>query len=149
MKVDQQFKERFFAQYYGQEVVNHRKINGRSIIKIDHKYFFLNKSIKNDFLELTPLSAITDEHAIEVAKLNRSINWNNGLTPHVWKNNFGATVVSNGTKHIQKYGQTLIGFEFLSSEQVDKCRELCYALPFGGKSVEELIEMGILKLREK
>lgn len=120
------FKERYFAQYWGQNIGN---VFGET------------------WITLTPLSAISDKDAIEVAKLNRSINWNNGLTPHVYENTFGVTVVTNGMKHIQKYGQTLIGFEFLTPEQADKCRELGYALPYGGKSVEELIEMKLLKLK--
>ena len=134
MKVDQQFKERFFAQYYGQEVVNHRKINGRSIIKIDHKYFFLNKSIKNDFLELTPLSAITDEHVIEVLKIlgvqnkisvpNRDRNW---ICNSFLKNEWSHKTVS-------------------VIEATDLLRSKGYALPFGGKSVKQLIEKGYLKL---
>ncbi len=101
---------------------------------------------KYDWLELKPLSQISDEDAVEVSGFDSSINWNNGLEKQIWKNTFGFTVVSNGTGLIHKYGQFVIWERNLSHVQFDYLRSKGYALPWMDLSVEEMIEAGWIKL---
>ena len=168
------FKERYFAQYWGQEVATinpfvtpFKMTSGTIADNVSH-------------IALTPLSKITDEHAIEVAKLahqSQSDNWkvvrrDKDILHVEWRNEkYGetrhisimpqyATVNANHSfdKSVNDKYESFkvnIGEIHLSSKYpipyiaiVDYLRSKGYALPFLGKSVEELIEMGVLKLKE-
>lgn len=126
------FKERYFAQYWGQEVAFARSAN-KGLIKT-----FIRESTPFsciEFIELTPLSAITDEHAIEVASSLEPIAFRKRQTAVRWakmylKDNSTLTVTINTAVKI-----------------VDYLRSKGYALPYGGKSVEELIKLGYLKIK--
>ena len=132
MKEDQQIKERFFAQYWDQKVMYDSQRMG--YIPYD---FIEGLMATNAYALLSPLSAITDEHAIEVAKI---LNWTH-LSPESQIHSVKVVLLE------KLYRQTNI-----SGSQWERVitflRSKGYALPFGGKSVEQLIEMGILKLRE-
>lgn len=119
MKEDSIFKERFFAQYWGQRIGHYLK-NPKGDLWVIKEDFTIK--IEDFCLLLTPLSAITDEHAIEVGK----IRYNDMCSVPIYE-------LAELARH---------------TEVSDFLRSKGYALPFGGKSVEQLIEMGILKLRE-
>lgn len=152
MKEDQQFKERFFAQYWWQDVGIFPNHNYRH--RIDSQGIYMV-----DCIELTPLSAITDEHAIEVARIGGYPK----QTPKIYDRDFeppkdlmNDTTLLRGKKYVSGImGVMMFGLSERSQPDptrasviIDFLRSKGYALPFGGKSVEQLIEMGILKLRE-
>jgi hypothetical protein len=135
-------KCRFFAQYWGTKTLY---VGGVGLVEIGTGGW--NLKHPDFFLELKRLSAISNEDAIEVAKLNKSINWNNDKTPEVWLNSFQDTVVSNGRGLIDKYGQTIVtNLDYLNFEQVDLLRSKGYCLPFMGLSVLKLVELGWVRL---
>lgn len=150
VEINNENKAKFFALYWGQEIFRYRnvdKISPQAInIHVDH--YTLNPTVVFEFgyIVLKHLSSISDEDAIEVAKINTSIDWNNGLEPSVWINSFGYKVVSNGTGLIQRYGQTLICEPYLSLHQFQLLISKGYALPWMGLSVEEMVEAGWIKL---
>lgn len=63
---NQEIEERtaFFYQYYGQNVMY---VGGKGFVKVGFGGW--NVRHPDFFIELTPLDQITDEHAIEVAKI--------------------------------------------------------------------------------
>lgn len=145
MKINNENKAKFFAQYWGKEIVAHEFISAGENAVVGSVIF---RNLDNWHLELKPISDISDEDAIDVAKINTSIHWNNGLTPNVWKNSFGKTIVSNGTGIIDKYGQTIISENYLSYTQVDLLRSRGYLVPWMGLSCEEIIKAGWAKYKE-
>lgn len=142
-----QEKAQYFAQYYGQWVFRHPSIrNGGSIQ-------FKGRALENGYLELKPLSSITDEHIIECAKIfsgcpNISIQSKGhyqvtcDLDFSGWHGIFKILYDKPSpiyyTNCINAYH--LAVFDFLRSKS--------YALPWRQYSVEQLIEMGWLKLIE-
>jgi len=136
-----QFKERLFAQYWGQEVgcdkysdsyeVNSSTLSGSSLLSVTH-------------LLLADLSKITDEHLIEVAKI---IGRNN--SPIGCENNplMAAKAVCywfNENKGDYENFISASRWEHL----ISFLRSKGYALPFQGITVEQQIERGMIKLRK-
>jgi len=87
---------------------------------------------ENDVLELTPLSQITDEDAIELAKSNP------------WSDYHEAEDVQPYVDHVKDF---LKYPNQLTLNVVDKIRELGYALPWNGITVEKMIEYNWIKLK--
>lgn len=142
-------KQKFFAQYYGQEVLIGY---GGRILKLDShnitaSYLTIHETDEYinriPYLELTDLSNITDEHAIEVAKISKLSNSIKGFK--VYKNNNGHTVVDNQTGS-NPSGYRVID-ECLYQDCVDFLRSKGYAVPFCGLSVDELIKRNWVKLK--
>lgn len=119
--------ERFKAQYYGQKVGATRYAGALNIT---------NSSFKNiEWLELTPLSDITDEDAIDAYKK---------LYP----------------KSLEEIYEYIIGIkEFIENETgvhnmndiincTDYLRSKGYALPYMDLSVDDLINYGWIKLKD-
>lgn len=150
-------KARFFAQYFGQHVLYFtsdflRKIDYLTIVGIEN----------DDYLELKPLSQISDEDAIEVAKLvspmlfegrgkngghyiDKSETWwysvkHNGKTLMVDIDLNGYVFEYDGVDEYKRPSRSLIGTDYLRSKG--------YALPWMDLSVEDLIEYGWIKLNE-
>jgi hypothetical protein len=131
-------KERYFAAHWGQEVAMVAwPPKGTKIVPLDDTvYSFLGLPVIHcaDYLELTSLSDITDEDAIEV-----------GLIHHPRK---------KPLPHHKTVGRRLVN-EFLSGvynlrlDEADYLRSKSYALPFNGKSVEKLIELGWLRVTKE
>lgn len=105
---------KFFAQYWGQEIGHHTfgKHNPRIV----------NTSYFNQihWLELTPLSKITDEDAIEVANLQFPVQ-------PLFKKLDEDVILYDTYQYLQSKG---------------------YALPFHDLSVEKLVKYGWIKLKE-
>lgn len=141
-------KVQFFALYWGQTVFVNPILSQEPV---NNTYLFEHadpEDIDQEYLLLKPLTEINDKDALECAKLNKSINWNNGLEPSVWKNIKGHAVVSNGSGLYQKYGQVLIAEEFLNHHQIDYLRLKGYALSWNDYTIEQMIKFGWIKLIE-
>lgn len=129
MKNTLEDKAKFFAQYWGQKVL---KINNLGMliplkVKLDQ--------IQNGYLELKSLSQISNEDAIELGKvLSKYIASPNSKTG----NEYYIALCRN---HI-KVSMKLCDF-------VDKARELGYAAPYNGVSVETLIEWRWIRLKKE
>lgn len=148
MENNNQNKTLYFAHHYGQLVYRHRTW------KSNEKSWGLNKdwldvySVNSGYLLLTPLSQITDEDAIEVAKAYKSNVRGYG---------------SLGISFIEKEELMRAGREFTTRLDgnywnnfanitnmlcaFDLLRSRGYALPFMGLKIEKLIEYGWLKLK--
>ena len=145
MKNTPEEKERFFAQYWGQEVKTSDYLKSYGFKPLTVNYRNIKRAAVS-YLELTPLSLITGEDAIELAKLN---NWQhpvNDLT-EVYVNSLGDKVVK--TSLDLKYGYFVIKEDNFNPHQFDFLRSKGYALSYNGISVEEQIEFGWTKLKEE
>lgn len=89
---------------------------------------------KNYYSELTPLSQITDEDAVEVAEL------------HYGR---GTVIQTSKERYIKNVGKYVLhNPEYIASKIADFLRSKGYALPFHNLSVDELISYGWVKLKE-
>lgn len=127
MKSTIENKAKFFAQYLGQEVL-FDGIGGLEFVSINSMYECFVEKRKNAWLDLTPLQDITDDDAIDVAKMLNvefSKSWIvNSFTYSMWSHSTLNTV-----------------------KATDYLRSKGYALPFIGLSVNDLVEYGWLKLK--
>lgn len=131
-----ELKERFFALYWGQEVfcwpgVFDQKISGST---------FAGGIDIEDFLFLRPISSITDEEAIEVAKIG-----------HLGSSYTEESTIYHGKVLLNDYINSsrcnLRGYDWMNIQ--DYLRSIAIALPFMGHSVESLVEAGWIKLVEQ
>lgn len=137
-------KCRFFAQYLGQDV-----FCGYSGVKMklqahhcDENFYNKTKddlsefTNPNPFLELKPLSKITDEDAIEISKI---FGWNH------YSDESKISQVRNFVIDCSNYHSSNIS----SNENfnlIDFLRSKGYALPFMEYSVDELVSFGWVRL---
>ena len=152
-------KARFFAQYWWQEVflLNSNKY------RITKSRFNAETLKQECSLELKPLSQISDEDAIEVAKLvspmlfegrgkngghyiDKSETWwysvkHNGKTLMVDIDLDGYVFEYDEVDEYKRPSRSLMGTDYLRSKG--------YALPYMDLSVEDLVEYGWVKLKEE
>lgn len=138
-------KERFFAQYYGQEVAFIPDYDqGETLIKAK-----VNKVEEIAYLELKSLSSITDEHAIEVYCRNLlGFPKEKAYATYVgYKNN----ILSIGIECINypHLKREFWDINYLDVFRADYLRSKGYAIPYLGISVEELISRGWAKIKEQ
>lgn len=124
-------KMAFFAQYWGQKVLHIRN----SPIPFHLSSMKPSDILESDYLSLKPLSSISNEDAIEVAKYG---GWDILLTP--MSETEGIRQGGHWAKEISR-GVITCGFDC-----ADYLRSKSYALPFMGLSVETLVEYGWCKL---
>lgn len=120
-------KSRFFAQYWGQKVMK-KNIEGLENFYSEPDGFI--RSMTKDsplFLELKPLSKITDEDAENIMQLEAFID---GFL----SDDFLEFLIDLKKGHCNKF------------EVVDFLRSKGYALPFMEYSVEDLISFGWVQL---
>lgn len=152
-QITPEIKARVFALYWGQKVFTFPENNGWEPQKVGVSYMD-GYGIKNRCLLLKPLSSITDEDAIEVAKL---VTGNKEWLGEVHYTALGSSVTLvkpdttvNVTINISDDGDIwdsrLHHTDALSGH--DYLRSKGYALPALGYSVEELVELGVFKLKE-
>lgn len=125
-------KAKFFALYWGQRLMCiPRK---RDTVKVEVSY--LNESKLDEYLELRPLHSITDDEAIEVAKL-------------LWKN-WDLTNPKPVIKLITEYlsGEIEATRLFNVISVADYLRSNAFALPFHDLSVQDLQDYGWVKLTD-
>lgn len=140
-EINNENKVKFFMLYYGQRVLKFsQNAPATQVVErgmIDHAIRF---NFEEKCLSLNPLSSITDEDAIEVAKICRKANMDD-QTKEVCIDE-GRKVAMNFTLfNLLLTNTTLLLIDFLRSRS--------YALPWMGLSVDELIEAGWVKLDEK
>lgn len=104
---------------------------------------FLRSVSQEIYLELKPLSSITDEHAFGLVKITKSWNENNYLNQDEAFEWLDEILNNNGNT----YADYVSGFQML--EIFDYLRSKGYALPFMGLSVEELESFGWIKLKSE
>lgn len=124
-------KAKFFAQYYGLKCCNYYDFLKRK--RTCHVNGFSSHRIYESYLELKPLSSITDEDAIKVARLN----------PSVEKDGF---LIGMSSERAIRFAKNNIYFLQYKTETADYLRSKGYALPYMGLSVENQIEYGWVKL---
>ena len=130
-------KKIFFAQYWGQDVVIHPDQYPTSLEDVVEAIHinFLTNDYENTYLELKPLSSITDEDL-----------------RHIY-NNYARKTYKTTIDSIKGIIINLKNFEsrkwdYLSIEAWDYLRSKGYALPFHDLSINELIEYGWIKIKE-
>lgn len=128
---DKELKQKVFALYWGQKVLkvtpNQTEIVGKGGWNLSHPDFYI---------EVTTLSQISDEDAIEVAKINGELKfptYNINITIQAIKEAL-IEAIQVGSLH-------------MPIEMIDYLRSKGYALPAFGYSVEQLIEKLIFKLK--
>lgn len=146
MNKEQQDKQAFFAMYWNQHVLWLADANGKVGRHADHVCVRTMKStaFEHMFLELKNIANITDEDAIEVAK----IRWGKDVEIHkIYRLDEGVVfklsspaALSNGTEGIY--------LRRLYQDEADHLRYRGYLVPFRGMSCEELISKGWVKIKE-
>ena len=151
-------KAKFFAQYWGQHLI----IMGHFLRIIDH--VTLCNIENDDILQLKPLSKISDEDAIEVAKIVSPLlflSLGNDNKQFIDKSETDFISVKHKRKHFS-VDIDLDGYVYEYSELennytrpsksyagTDYLRSKGYALPWMDLSVEDLVEYGWVKLKEE
>lgn len=121
-------KKAFLAQYFGQNILCN---DGHDVKNLTIDGFTLSAgSHPTDYLSLKPLSSISDEDAIEVAKM-------------YWGNNYSEFPLK--TDKIA-HSRLILPTMATRTDIADYLRSKSYALPFMGLSVETLVEYGWVKL---
>lgn len=128
-------KAKFFAQYWDQKILTGIPVDKPfTFRRLNHQN--IQKGIMYSFLKLKSLSDITDEDAIEVAKI---IDYNHG------RNKLAFVKVGKHVCHnILEMGEITPKRAF---SLIDYLRSKGYALPYNGLSVENQISYGWVKLR--
>lgn len=136
-------KVRFFALYWGFKCLRNELLSDNIPA---HKVDTSNcKGLPQQYLELTPLSQISDEDAIICAKLIYKYD----DTPSGKIASERSHTAENGKDYVIESIQDNDGVfhSVVSFEVVDYLRSRGYALPFMGLSVEELVIRGWVKLK--
>lgn len=130
-------KARFMAQYWGQKVFKFR--DGQMEPQKVGSTYMTKYGIKNRYLLLKPLSSITDEDALELAKIGLP----DRLYDYLWSKQTGEAIA----KSIKHGRQTNIFYkDFRMADAFDFLKLKGYAVSWMGLSVEKLIEYGWVKL---
>lgn len=127
-------KATFFAQYYNQKVY----VNGHAtgFLKRVVSGFYLDRinHFESDFLELKPLSLISDEEAIKVSEILSDSEISYPLDERQ-----SAFHANTGRTHV-------LPVRPCRSDVADFLRSKGYGLPWMGLSVEKQLEYGWIKL---
>lgn len=169
MENNNENKAKFFAQYWGfnETMVIDTFMGRTNILSVDYvlKEHSLHSIFKDYQLLLKPLSLITDEELIHVARLAHQLP---KRTFFVDRSQDDIFYVKTGMDNVgieyfismrPKYATVLSTINFskiqMSSEKpipyiaiVDYLRSKSYAIPYNGLSVDQLIKYGWVKLKE-
>jgi len=126
MKPSSEEKARFFAQYWDQLILIDTLIAVNGVKKVNATWNFKHSAF---CLLLKPLSSITDDDAIEVAK---QMAYDDNLD-------------INGKSQVIHWEANWKLIPLISS---DYLRSKGYALPWNGHSVEEMIQFGWVKINQ-
>jgi len=132
MKNTLENKAKLFAQYWGQPILSLDMNNNYPNQKPWFDFVYDENYNSPSFLQLKPLSSITDEGLLEVAKI---VGYRNIITDMRKKRELIRLTKSAISSHVLVY------------KVVDYLRSKGYALPFMGLSVEKQIEYGWIKLK--
>ena|SRR5690606_12753456 len=136
-------KARFFALYWGVKCLRNEFLNDNiPPHKVDVSTC---RGLPQQYLELTPLSQITDEDAVAVYNLAgvdeahvKFYELNDSDFIKQGKNLAQSALYSNGTRFTGLYRMSLVA---------DYLRSKGYALPWMGMSVEDLVSYGWVKIK--
>lgn len=151
-EINNENKAKFYAQYWGQEVLEVPHLVyvgyppepshdewGSETLRSDN----IDQVVKHNFpLWLKPLSQISDEEAIELAKIIGCSGNGRGRL-HPLDRNMPLTELGRGIVWSGRY----VIDNFKMWDVIDYLRSKGYALPFMGLSVEEMIEAGWIKIK--
>lgn len=131
MKNNKENKAKFFAQYWGQEIMKEFDDDLSETVYMSNPH--ANKSnISEYYLELKPLSKITDEDAKYIADLFTDEDGD------VFTGKMIVEMVCEFTEESYLYN--------LNCQAVDYLRSKGYALPYLNLKIDNLIEYGWVKL---
>lgn len=116
-------KKRFFAQYFGQKILT--STESPHLIGYNTS---IHNTIGMEYLELTPLSQITDEDAIRIARIC----------------NIGIGYTSD--RRAARGGLSIVKLPNIPQSATDYLRSKGYALPYLDLLVDDLIEYKWIKL---
>jgi len=144
-------KCRFFAQYFGQDVLFYQN----QTWNIFDDFQELLEREEKVFLQLKPLSKITDEDAIELIKLKFKYDKGNideiesiRITKDISKKGYCVSLeaIITHKKWDDFVERLFIGDDKIYSFYTDYLRSKGYAVPFMGYSVEDLISFCWVRL---
>jgi hypothetical protein len=131
-------KEKFFAQYFGQKVCYWS--DGEVLCDVGE---VIRDYYIGDFcLRTTPLQDITDEDAIEVASFVYADITDGDETILFAKNYIMYSFGGWNTNKFEVEQFSLFRDEYVCQQTIDYLRSKGYLIPFGGKSVEEILKLG-------
>lgn len=150
-------KAKFFAQYWGQDIIEVDMAEWNGKTRLVDSITLESDSFKKFKLKLTPLSLITDEDVIAVARFAHQIP-NTSFKILRRENDiiFIETQICFSETEDEQYQQYTvnIGQISVSSKRpvphiliIDDLRSKGYALPYMGLLVETLVEYGWVKLK--
>ena len=141
-------KARFFAQYFGQHVLY---FSSDFLRKIDN--LTLDSVENDDFLELKPLSQISDEDVIQgITYLYNITREELGEILEIKHYDTFSSITTIGIGCNFKTSRSIHhwrGTKKIGSVEADYFRSKGYALPYMDLSVEDLVEYGWVKLKEE
>lgn len=134
-------KQKLFALYLWQPVFKPENWNNRTEVLDLYNLGRIDFRIDNpSCIELRPLSSITDDEAIEVAKIGLP---DKVLYDYLWIPGTGKAIANS----IDKGRQTNTFYpHFRFIDTADYLRSKGFALPYMGLSVETMVEYGWIKL---
>jgi len=153
-------KAKFFALYWGQPIFKYygKHTTGEKFA-LDFKNF---GALHNGFLELKPLSQITDEDAIELSKIiapDLFMSAGNDNKHFIDRRFEPAWITVRHRRKIQSVDIDFDGYTCICNEEeeylrnpyahsgIDFLRSKGYALPWNGITVEKMIEYNWIKLK--
>ncbi|MGN0003343.1 MAG: hypothetical protein ACI35V_07905 [Sphingobacterium composti] len=125
-------KAKFFALYFGIHCLRHEELPNIPALPITN-IDLCRPGLEAEYLELKPLPSISDEDAIEVAKVMK-VDIYDQLKEQI------ITYIHGCIAHFNCKGD-------MSFRISDFLRSKGYALPWMGLSVEELVNIGWVKLK--
>lgn len=143
-------KAKLFAQYWGQEVVRNTLFNFTDAIEVSSASFNI-EALPYLFLELKPISSISDEDLIQLVDIPKG--WDVFKIYHTTRDGYSAVKIRRLYDDNElKFNDDGYKYEMKTlsvglSTTVDYLRSRGYALPWMGLSVEELVNIGWVKLK--
>lgn len=144
-------KAKFFAQYWGQEVlIANPHVNQKNPFKCEQPYIYHNTDIA--WLELTPLSHISDEDVIQgiMITYNKTYEDLGEILEVKHYDTFSSITTTRAGENFKTFRSFhhWNGNRKIGSMECDYLRSKGYALPWMDLSVEDLVEYGWVKLKE-
>lgn len=140
-------KARFFAQYWGQHVLY---FSSDFLRKIDN--LTLDSIENDDYLELKPLSQISDEDVIQgiMITYNKTYEGLGEILEVKHYNTFSSITTTRVGENFKTHRSIhhWNGNRKIGSMECDYFRSKGYALPWMDLSVEDLVKYGWIKLKE-
>lgn len=160
MELTNELKARFEMLYYGQRVSMLHKPEGRYSDEVFKAPQILTGPNQSEYLSLRPLSSITEEEAIEVAKKLSPTTFVLNRRWIVRRHDLGGFTVEQGLNYhsfdIEDDGELEMWDNYHSKMAVsgenmlsayDYLRSKRFLLPFMGIPSEQWVEWGVVKLK--